>query len=133
MGIKLDYLVNFNDSIMHDETVLFLIGKKAPMRVVDKNVPSRNLQNAYIFNMIIFVCKRNGTCLQLFANSDVYLIVSCRNSYDNKKFYFVNICVKVTNFSTENQQMALVVCNSVLFLTLPTTVIVIVSILTVLL
>ena len=41
----------------------------------------------------------------------LYLIVSCRNLYHNKHFYYVNKRVRVSKILTANQQMTLVVCH----------------------
>ena len=54
-----------------------------------------------------------GTCLQLFVNWRPLAHCKLSQLISQQKIYFVNKRVEVSKISTENQQMALVVCHSV--------------------
>jgi hypothetical protein len=61
------------------------------------------------------IVTRTGTCLQLFANWRPPAHCKLSRLIWQQFFYFVNNRVKVSNFSKENQQIALVVCDCLLF------------------
>jgi len=95
-----------NKLCFQENTYLLLIFylTKSFNKQVSFDFIKQNLAMHYLKYFMYFTCQLfTGTCLRLFTNGDILLIVSCCNSYINKLFYFLNKHANVTNFATENQ------------------------------